>query len=206
MLVRILIIIAVSYLLGNANGAVLISRLMDKDDVRAHGSGNAGMTNYFRNYGGGKTFLVIGVDFGKALLSGLLGRFLLAPYGLALEGSVLGGLFAVLGHDFPAFMHFKGGKGIMSSFGASFAMAAPVPVLLGAVFLLFYLTTFYVSLGSVLAAAALFVAAPLLYGSHPFACAGMMFMSALTIFLHRENIRRLLKGEERKTNFFKKKG
>lgn len=204
MAVKILIIAVISYLLGNANGAVLISRLMDKDDVRMHGSGNAGMTNYFRNYGGRKTFLVIAVDFGKALIAGLLGRFLLAPYGLAMEGGVLGGLFAVLGHDFPVFMHFKGGKGILSSFGASFAMAASAPLLLGVAFLLFYLTTFYVSLGSVMAAAALFVCAPFLYAGHPYAYIGMMFMSALTIFLHRENIKRLIRKEERKTNFFKK--
>lgn len=204
MTLRILLLIVISYLMGNANGAVMISRGLDKDDVRNHGSGNAGMTNYFRNFGGSKTFLVIGVDFGKAFFAALLGKLLLAPYGFALEGSVLGGLCAVLGHDFPALMHFKGGKGIMSSFGASFAISLTVSALLGAVFLLFYCTTFYVSLGSVMAAASLFVAAPFLFAGHPYAAAGLMFMAALTIFLHRENILRLLKKQERKTNFFKK--
>lgn len=204
MVLRILITIVVSYLLGNLNGAVLISKAMEKDDVRSHGSGNAGMTNFFRSYGRANVPFVILVDFGKAALSAGLGRILLTGLGYGVEGAVLGGFFCVLGHNFPAFMHFKGGKGIMSSFGASFVIGWPVSLLLGVVFLAFYLPTCFVSLGSVMAAASLYIAAPLLYADHPLAMIGLIVMGSLAIFMHRENIVRLVKHSERKTYFFKK--
>lgn len=204
MVIRILITVVLGYLLGNLNGAVLISRTMENDDVRRHGSGNAGMTNFFRSYGSGHVAFVILVDFGKAALASLIGRLLFAPLGYALEGAVLGGFSVVLGHNFPAFMHFKGGKGIMSSFGASFVIGWPASVLLGAAFLLFYLPTCYVSLGSVMAAASLIVAAPFLFPGHPLAVVGLILMAALAIYMHRENIVRLIKHTERKTYFFKK--
>lgn len=204
MIAAILITAAVAYALGNLNGAVLISRLLEKDDVRSHGSGNAGMTNFFRSYGASNTVFVILVDFGKAVVASLLGRLLLAKYGYALEGAILGGLCVVLGHNFPAAMHFKGGKGIMSSFGASFVIGWPISVLLGAVFLALYLPTKLVSLASVMAAASLLIAAPFLYSGHPIAAAGLMVMAALALFMHRENISRLLNKSEQKTDFFKK--
>ena len=89
MLLRILIIIAVGYLLGNLNGAIMMSRILSHDDVRKHGSGNAGLTNYFRNYGGLKSLFVIGIDAANGVSACLLGRFLLAPYGLGQEGTAL---------------------------------------------------------------------------------------------------------------------
>ena len=75
LLPRILVTVLAAYLLGNLNGAVTVSSLLDRDDVRAHGSGNAGMTNYMRNYGLKKTGLVVLMDLGKALLSCFLGSF-----------------------------------------------------------------------------------------------------------------------------------
>ena len=89
LLPRILVTVLAAYLLGNLNGAVTVSSLLDRDDVRAHGSGNAGMTNYMRNYGLKKTGLVVLMDLGKALLSCFLGSFLLEPYGYSLEGAML---------------------------------------------------------------------------------------------------------------------
>lgn len=205
MILAIIITAVAAYCLGNLNGAVLISKLLEKDDVRRHGSGNAGMTNFFRSYGANNVVFVILVDFGKAALAAYLGKALLGRFGYALEGSVLGGLFVVLGHNFPAAMHFKGGKGIMSSFGASFVIGWPIPALLGTVFLLFYLATCYVSLGSVMAALSLLIAAPFLYADHPIAAAGLMAMALLAIYMHRSNIQRLRKGTESKTYFFRKK-
>lgn len=204
MIASILAIVIIGYILGNLNGAVIISKLVEKDDVRRHGSGNAGMTNFFRSYGPTHVAFVILVDFGKAALASLIGRLLLAKFGYGLEGAVLGGFAVVLGHNFPAVMHFKGGKGILSSFGASLVIGWPVSVLLGAAFLLFYLPTCYVSLGSVMAAASLIVAAPFLFPGHPLAIAGLIMMALLAIFMHRENIVRLWKHSERKTYFFKK--
>ena len=78
MIFPILIIIAAGYLLGNINGAILISKFMVHDDVREHGSGNAGFTNYFRNFGGGRSLLVASIDFLKAAIACLLGRLLLS--------------------------------------------------------------------------------------------------------------------------------
>ena len=108
-----------SYLLGNLNGAILLSRLVEKDDVRRHGSGNAGFTNFFRNYGKATSLLVILIDGVKTALSCLLGGWLLGAYGLGTEGMLLGGLCATLGHDFPAFLGFRGGKGIVCGFAAA---------------------------------------------------------------------------------------
>ena len=79
LLSRILTAALAAYLLGNLNGAVTVSSLLDRDDVRTHGSGNAGMTNYIRNYGLSKTGLVILLDLGKALLASYLGALLLEP-------------------------------------------------------------------------------------------------------------------------------
>ena len=109
----VLIASMVAYLLGNLNGAVCISQMMH-DDVRSHGSGNAGLTNFIRNYGASKSLLVILIDAGKAVMACLTAGLLLNPFGFGFEGSVLGGLCVMLGHDFPALLGFRGGKGILS--------------------------------------------------------------------------------------------
>ena len=110
---RILITALVCYFLGNHNGAICVSAMLH-DDVRTHGSGNAGLTNFIRNYGAGRSLLVIAIDVGKAVLACLIGGMMFAPYGYELEGRVLGGLCVMLGHDFPALQSFRGGKGILS--------------------------------------------------------------------------------------------
>ena len=102
-----------SYLLGNLNGAVCISALQH-DDVRSHGSGNAGLTNFIRNYGRGQALYVVLIDAGKAVLACLVTGLLMKPYGYYLEGLALGGLAVMLGHNFPALLGFRGGKGILS--------------------------------------------------------------------------------------------
>jgi len=107
---RILTAALAAYLLGNLNGAVTVSSLLDRDDVRTHGSGNAGMTNYIRNYGLSKTGLVILLDLGKALLASYLGALLLEPYGYWMEGAMLAGVFVSLGHDYPVTLGFRGGR------------------------------------------------------------------------------------------------
>lgn len=205
MAVRILIIIAAAYLLGNLNGAILISRILSHDDVRNHGSGNAGLTNYFRNYGGFNSLLVIGIDAAKGLVACLLGRFLLAPYGLALEGTALAAVSVGLGHDFPAALDFKGGKGILCGFASSFVLDWRVALVTFAVFAIVYLLTKYVSLSSVLGALTLGTSFAIWNWGHPWAVAGCSAMCLLAIYQHRENIKRLLKGTESKTDFFKKR-
>ena len=195
--------VLVSYLLGNLNGAVCISALMH-DDVRSHGSGNAGLTNFIRNYGAGKALLVIAVDGGKTVLGCLLGGFLLKPYMTFQEGAALGGAAVILGHAFPVFFGFRGGKGILSGLFFAIVVDWRVALIILAVFAIAYLPTMYVSLGSVLASAAFGVAFGLLHMDSPIIIVSCAIVSLLAIFLHRQNIVRLVTGKESKTNLFKK--
>ena len=204
MAVSIALICVLGYLLGGINGAILLSKLVEKDDVRRHGSGNAGFTNFFRNYGKRTSLLVILIDAAKAAASCLLGGWLLGKYGLGTEGMLLGGLAATLGHDFPAFLGFRGGKGIVCGFAAALVTDWRVGLILFAVFALVYFLTHYVSLASVLCALGFFVSFWLFYPGRPFVLILSGCLSALAIFLHRENIGRLVKGQERKTYFFKR--
>lgn len=204
MAVSIALICVLGYLLGGINGAILLSKLVEKDDVRRHGSGNAGFTNFFRNYGKRTSLLVILIDAAKAAASCLLGGWLLGKYGLGTEGLLLGGLAATLGHDFPAFLGFRGGKGIVCGFAAALVTDWRVGLILFAVFALVYFLTHYVSLASVLCALGFFVSFWLFYPGRPFVLILSGCLSALAIFLHRENIGRLVRGQERKTYFFKR--
>ena len=204
MAVSIALICVLGYLLGGINGAILLSKLVEKDDVRRHGSGNAGFTNFFRNYGKRTSLLVILIDAAKAAASCLLGGWLLGRYGLRTEGMLLGGLAATLGHDFPAFLGFRGGKGIVCGFAAALVTGWRVGLILLAVFALVYFLTHYVSLASVLCALGFFVSFWLFYPGRPFVLILSGCLSALAIFLHRENIGRLVRGQERKTYFFKR--
>ena len=204
MAVSIALICVLGYLLGGINGAVLLSKLVEKDDVRRHGSGNAGFTNFFRNYGKRTSLLVILIDAAKAAVSCLLGGWLLGKYGLRTEGLLLGGLAATLGHDFPAFLGFRGGKGIVCGFAAALVTDWRVGLILLAVFALVYFLTHYVSLASVLCALGFFASFWLFYPGRPFVLILSGCLSALAIFLHRENIGRLVRGQERKTYFFKR--
>jgi len=191
------------YFLGNHNGAICVSHMMH-DDVRSHGSGNAGLTNFIRNYGAGRSVLVIAIDVLKAVLGCLLARLMFEPYGYGLEGSVLGGVCVMLGHDFPALQGFRGGKGILSGWFISLMIDWRVFVLIAVVFFSAYLLTQYVSLGSVLAAATFGIGFAIFHPDNLLVVSGGVFMAALTIFQHRGNIVRLVKGQERKTNLFVK--
>lgn len=203
MWIYILIALAAGYLLGNLNGAVCMSRLLG-DDVRSHGSGNAGLTNFIRNYGAGKSLLVIVIDAGKAVVACLLGGLLLKNHLGYQAGAALGGAAVMLGHVFPAFLGFRGGKGILSGLFIAIMVDYRVALLILAVFALVYLATWYVSLGSVLAAITFGVGFALLHYDNPIVMICGIFMGLLASFMHRQNIVRLIKGEERKTNLFKK--
>lgn len=204
MVYSMLIAFLVAYLLGNLNGAVCMSAIVAGDDVRSHGSGNAGLTNFIRNYGSKSALFVIFIDLGKAVAACLCAGLLLEPYGYYREGMMLGAVAVILGHDFPALLGFRGGKGIMCGFGAALVMDWHIGVLLLVMFSAGYFLTQYVSLGSVLGAITFAIGFSVVYRHSPLLIAASIFMGGLTIFMHRENIRRLLKGEERKTNLFKK--
>ncbi len=201
----ILITVLTGYMLGNLNGAIAVSSLM-KDDVRSHGSGNAGLTNFIRSYGAGKSLFVILIDAVKTVLACLAGGLILSSEGKEALGTALGGLGVMLGHCFPATQGFKGGKGILSGLFVALSCDWRIGVLILAVFAVFYFITWYVSLGSVLASMG-FAAGFVIWHHNdlPVMICGIA-MGCLAIFMHRSNIVRLLKGNERKTNLFSKKG
>ena len=203
MVLAILVAAIACYLLGNHNGAICVSAILG-DDVRKHGSGNAGLTNFIRNYGTSSALLVVVIDAGKAVLACILGGLLLQPYGLSLEGRVLGGVCVMLGHVCPALQGFRGGKGILSGLFVALSVDWRVAVMILVVFFTFYLLTQYVSLGSILASLAFGIGFVVFHHDNVSVMLGGIFMSALAIFMHRSNLLRLLKGQERKTNLLSK--
>ncbi len=201
MVFRILVTALAAYFLGNHNGAICVS-LMLHDDVRNHGSGNAGLTNFIRNYGASRSLLVIAIDVGKAVLACLLGGLMFPEAPLA--GKTLAGVFVMLGHDFPALLGFRGGKGILSGWFIAWTIDWRIGLTIGIVFFAVYLLTQYVSLGSVLAALTFALGFVIFHHNDLPVMAGGVFMGLLTLFQHRGNVLRLLKHEERKTNLFGK--
>ena len=193
-----------AYLLGNLNGAIIASRMIAHEDVRSHGSGNAGLTNFIRNYGISNALLVVLIDVGKAAVACTVGGLLMASYGYFKEGQVLGGLFVLIGHVFPALLGFRGGKGILSGFTIAIMIDWRIALLILAVFVVAYGLTQYVSLGSVLAAAGFSIGFVIFYHDSLSITIGGVLMGALALYMHRSNIVRLLRGEERKTNLFSK--
>ena len=193
-----------AYFLGNLNGAVIASRLIAHDDVRSHGSGNAGLTNFIRNYGAKSAILVIAIDVGKGVLACFASGMLLAAYGYYEYGVALGALFVILGHDFPAFLNFKGGKGILTGVTVGVMMDWRIGLFVFGIFLVAYFLTHYVSLGSVLSSGSYgFIYAYFHWGNW-FPIFVGLFLSVTIVWMHRANIVRLIKGEERKTNLFQK--
>ena len=204
MVLMIVITVVAGYLLGNLNGAVLMSHKLG-DDVRNHGSGNAGLTNFVRNYGASRSIVVIAVDGGKAVVACVLGGLLLMNYLNFPAGAAIGGAAVMLGHVFPAFLKFKGGKGILSSLFIGLVVDWRVALLGLAIFAIFYAISGYVSLGSIMGIVTYAVCFFLFDGDNLVLVCCTTGMCALAMFMHRKNIVRLLKGEEKKTNLFKKK-
>ena len=202
----ILITVLAGYLLGNLNGAVCMSTLLSHDDVRTHGSGNAGLTNFIRSYGAASSVLVVLIDFVKAVIACLVGQLLLTPYNMALEGVMIGAAAVSLGHDFPALLGFKGGKGILCGLAIALVADWRCALIILAIFAIAVVITRYVSLGSVLGAFGLGVFFAVVYFDRPVVAILGGCIGALAVFMHRGNIVRLIKGTERKFGSKKKEG
>lgn len=190
----------VGYLLGSINGAVLISKIFYGSDIRSCGSRNAGTTNMLRTFGkkaAAGTFLV---DLLKGVVAALLCGFFAGFVGTHIGydvGACVGGAFAILGHNWPLYFGFKGGKGVLTSF-AVLVVLAPVPALCAlGVFILVVAVCRYVSLGSILAAITLPVWIWLLADISPAFYLGV-FAAILLIARHHANIGRLIHGTESK--------
>ena len=195
------LVAVLSYLLGCINGAIATSHIFYHDDVRRHGSGNAGLTNFYRNYGAKCAPMVIAFDMLKAVGAVLLGNYFLGYLlGWGAAGKYFGALFCVIGHMFPVFYGFKGGKGILCSGTLLLLLDWRIALVGWGAFVVLWLTTRYVSLGSVSAAAVFPVMTHLVFGD-AFATAFSVLIAALVLFAHRENIKRLLNGTENKFRF-----
>lgn len=199
----VLLSIVAGYLLGNLNGAVSMSTLLGKTDVREQGSGNAGLTNFLRMYGPAKALLVVCIDVLKAVVACKLGKQLLMPYGLGQEGLLIGAFAVSLGHDFPALLGFHGGKGVLCGITVAFMADWRCGLLALVVFALCLWLTRYVSLGSVLGTAAFTIVFPIVHWQNGFVAVAGALLGVFIIFMHRSNIIRLLKGTEKKATFSK---
>ena len=206
----VLLLSVVPYLLGCSNGAILVSRFILRDDIRRHGSGNAGLTNFYRTFGGKLTFVVILADVLKAvfaLLLGMLGAYLMRRSGVeaisSLRAKYIAGVFCELGHMFPVTFGFKGGKGIMSGGIIAIMIDWRVAVVVWGSFLLLAALTRYVSLGSVSTGVLFPIMAWILWLDWVcLVCA--IVVGGLIVFQHRSNISRLIHGTESKFSFHRK--
>ena len=204
LLLKAIAAVVIGYFLGNLNGAIIASRLRG-DDVRTHGSGNAGLTNFIRSYGANHALMVILIDAGKGVLSCVLAGLLLRQDIGFTTGAAAGGAAVMLGHMFPVFFGFHGGKGILTGLFIALVVDWRVALLILVVFAAVYFSTRYVSLSSVLASAAFAVGFILFHSNDWTTMFCGIFMGAMAVIMHRDNIVRLLKGQERKTDLFKKK-
>ena len=194
-----LILLLLGYFLGCLNGSVMVSHFIIRDDVRQHGSGNAGLTNFYRTYGAKYALGVILFDMGKTVVACLLGGVMFKHlFGDWALGVLLGGLGCELGHMFPVFFGFKGGKGILSGGTLVWLLNWRVALIAWGLFAALWLLTRYVSLGSVSAAASMPISTWFLCGHNPLYTVLGAVIAALVVWCHRDNIRRLLKGQERK--------
>ena len=199
---NIIIAALAAYMLGNLNGAFLAGQRIAGEDIRKKGSGNAGLTNFIRSYGASSAVTVVLTDMGKAVLACFVGGGLLAPFGHEIAGRALGGLSVILGHAFPALLGFRGGKGILSGVTVALCLDWRIGLFVFGIFLVAYLMTHYVSLGSVLSSGSFGFIYAFFHRDEKFAVIVGFCLSALIVWLHRGNIVRLLKGQERKTNLF----
>jgi len=203
-----ILVAAIGFVCGGLNGALITSKLVYRKDVRNFGSKNAGLTNFYRVFGKNAIILVLFIDIAKTAAPVLLGGLLmdaLGTWGAAEErivaGRLVGGLFAMIGHAYPMFYGFKGGKAVLA--GGTFAVILDWRVGLAVlgVFLVSVLATRFVSLGSILAAIALPIAV-WGFGYRLFWQWGIAaLVAAFIIYRHWENIGRLIRGEERKFSF-----
>lgn len=189
-----LLLVLAAYLLGSVSFAVLLVRLKTGTDIRAEGSGNAGATNVLRAHGRKLAAVVAAADILKGSAAVLLVRLVTADPRYAAAA----GLAAVLGHVFPLFYGFRGGKGVATAVGAFLALAPLATLVCVAVFVLVVALTRFVSLGSVIAIVLLPPVAGLLFRAPRPVVLAAAAIALLVVLKHTENLKRLASGEERR--------
>ena len=198
MVIRVILALLAGYLLGSINTSLVIGKFY-KVDVRQHGSGNAGMTNTLRTLGKFQAMLVIVGHILKGILACVIGNIILSDTAELYDsiGLMIGGLGSILGHNWPVYFGFKGGKGVLTTFAVIMMMGPLIGLILLSIFILIVLITRYVSLGSMIAAV-LFPAVAFLMGNEIIFIIFAGVIGFLVIVRHKSNIERLINGEESK--------
>jgi len=210
-----------AYVLGSVNGAIITSKYFYRKDIRKYGSGNPGLTNFYRVFGKGGALLVIAIDVFKTVAPVIFGGWLFGRYsGMALSqvwlferlfevsffGQAISGLFVMLGHCFPLFYHFKGGKGVMAAGAILIVLDWRMALISWGLFIVLTALTRFVSLGAMVGAASFPVSQLLIGIGGYWELIATSLCAALLIARHEANIRRLVKGEESRFSFRRKKG
>ena len=206
-------IAVVSYCLGCFNGAVVVSRYILRNDIRGHGSGNAGLTHFYRVFGGPLTLAVILSDVVKAILAVLFAVFIASHISPALVplAKYWAGTFCLLGHMYPCTFQFRGGKGILSGGAIAIMMGIAagnpyswcIPAVVWGGFIVLAAATRYVSLGSCWAGFSFPFATWFVYRDMPLLLLSV-FVGGLILWKHRGNMVRIVKGTESKFTLHKK--
>ncbi|NCB50279.1 MAG: glycerol-3-phosphate acyltransferase [Clostridia bacterium] len=198
MIITVMLVVTavISYCLGCINGAIITSVKFFHKDIRSCGSGNAGLANFYRNFGVKGLLMVAGIDIAKGIIAAMLGGWLL---GLVSDYAVIGKLFAafcmVLGHVYPVFYEFRGGKGILGGVAAVFWVDWRVGIICMVVFLIALIFSRYMSLGSILGSVAFPVS--LVAFGYPWLAVVLALMSVAVMLLrHIENIKRIIARTE----------
>lgn len=187
-------LVGLAYLLGSLSFAVLLVRLTTGKDIRTEGSGNAGATNVLRSHGKALGLMVAALDIGKGALAVFLVKIATADSRYAAAA----GFAAILGHVFPLFYGFRGGKGVATAVGAFLVLAPWATLVCVAVFVLVVAVTRYVSLGSMVAIVLLPPVAGLVFHASPPIVMASAGAAVLIVLKHRENLKRLAAGTERR--------
>ena len=198
-MVKAILILIIAYILGSINTSIIVGKIKSGEDIRKFGSGNAGATNTLRTFGKSAAILVVLGDVLKAVISIIIAK-LIWNENLAVYISSIG---VILGHNFPIFFGFKGGKGIVVSATASLFADWRVGLVIIIISLLIMLITKYVSLGSVIGACFIVVFGLIFRGIDIEFLVFSIIVGGLAIIMHKKNIVRLIKGTENKLSFSK---
>lgn len=190
--------IILSYLLGAISFSYLMGQVLKKLDIRDHGSGNAGATNTLRVLGVGPAIIVLLLDCGKGIAAVWLGFFLSGGNAVIAASA---GTAAVIGHNWPVFFNFRGGKGVATTIGVLATLVIWPALIAGAAAILSIFVTRYVSLGSLLFITGTTILTFALYNvfNYPFEYIYFLaFLTVLSLWRHSTNIKRLIQGTESK--------
>lgn len=193
-----LIIAASAYLLGSLSFAIIICKLTLHKDIRAYGSGNAGLTNAYRTMGASKTLLVLVGDIAKAAVALAIGGAI-----GGMMGKLVAGIFVILGHVFPVYFGFRGGKGVLVGATMLFFLDWRIFAIALVLFVIAVGLTRWVSLGSILGAISFPITMQVFYQDIKLTVIAAL-MAAAVVFMHRSNIKRILAGKENRFSFHAK--